>query len=262
MRPLWREFLDNLAPLSRTRGDSPVWTKGADPAVRGSASSLPDGNTMPMWFFDLCTLENTDPETMKIANATYSAYFRNGVNANTRVGVLSKLGVTAAMMGRADHVRYLLPNQVNTRETPILANRMDLREGQQTTSVQRLGRAADTLHNALCQSVPAAPGNEPVIHVFPAWPKEWDAAFTLLARGAFLVSSAYRGGKVPLVEIQSPLGGPCLLANPWGASDVTLYRNGKKAEDLAGEMLAFPTQKGETIVVTPRGTAPSAVNVL
>src|SRR5262249_51891791 len=153
-----------------------------------------DGNTMPMWLFDLCTLENTDPETMRLANATYDAYFRNGVRASTRVGVLSKLGVTAAMMGRADHVRYLLPNQIDSQETPVLANRMDLREGFQTNSVQRLGRAADTLHNALCQSAPAGPGQAPVIRVFPAFPREWDAAFTLLARGAFLVSSSIEGG--------------------------------------------------------------------
>jgi hypothetical protein len=114
---------------------------------------------------------------------------------------------TAAMMGRADHVRYLLPNQIHTRESPILANRMDLREGQQTTNVQRLGRAADTLHNALCQSVPAAPGKEPVIRVFPAWPKEWDAAFILLTRGAFLVGSSMKAGEIEYVRIESNLSG-------------------------------------------------------
>jgi hypothetical protein len=194
MRPIWREFLDNLAPLSRTRGEASVRTKGSGPVVRGHASSLPDGNTMPMWPFDLCTLENTDPETMRIADATFDAYFRDGVNASTRVGVLSKLGVTAAMMGRADHVRYLLPYRINSQETRVLAKRMDLREGFQTTSVQRLGRAADTLHNALCQSVPAGPGKAPVIHVFPSFPREWDASFTLLARGAFLVSSSMVSG--------------------------------------------------------------------
>ena len=38
-----------------------------------------------------------------------------------------------------------------------MANRMDQREGPQTTSAQRLGRAADALHNALVQSVGRAP---------------------------------------------------------------------------------------------------------
>jgi hypothetical protein len=261
VRPAWREFLDHLAPLARRQGESAIWVKALDPVAKGSASSLPDGNTMPMWFFDLCTLENTDPETMKIANATYNAYFRNGVNAKTRVGVLSKLGVTAAMMGRADHVRYLLPNQINSQESAVLANRMDLREGQQTTSVQRLGRAADTLHNALCQSVPAAPGKEPVIRVFPAWPRQWEAAFTLLARGAFLVSSSMRAGRIEFIQVKSQAGGACRLHNPWPDATVTLYREGKKAEDLTGETLAFPTRRSETIVMTPKGTEPSAVRI-
>ena len=253
MRPAWREFLDHLAPLPRSQGQSPTWVKALEPVAKGSASSLPDGNTMPMWVFDLCTLENNDPETMKVANATYNAYFRNGVNAKTRVGVLSKLGVTAAMMGRADHVRYLLANQIDSQESAVLANRMDLREGQQTTSVQRLGRAADTLHNALCQSVPAGPGKEPVIRVFPAWPKEWDAAFTLLARGAFLVSSSMTAGKIEFVQIQSQVGGECRLRNPWPDGAATLYRNSNKAEDLSGSLLTFPTSKGETISLVPKG---------
>jgi hypothetical protein len=261
MRPIWRELLDNLAPLPRTEGEPSVWTKGREPAVRGRASALPDGNTMPMWLFDLCTLENTDPETVRIANATYDAYFRNGVNAGTRVGVLSKLGVTAAMLGRADHVRYLLPNQINSQETRVLANRMDLREGYQTTSVQRLGRVADTLHNALCQSVPAGPGQAPVIRVFPALPREWDAAFTLLARGAFLVSASRVGGKIASVQILSQAGGECRLRHPWPGAVVTLHRDSRKAEDLAGDVLTFPTRKDEIIVVVPQGSMPSPVKV-
>jgi hypothetical protein len=261
MRPIWQEFLHNLAPLPRTQDEPSVWTKGREPAVRGRASSLPDGNTMPIWLFDLCTLENNDPETMRIAHATYDAYFRNGVNAGTRVGVLSKLGVTAAMMGRADHVRYLLPNQINSQETRVLANRMDLREGYQTTSAQRLGRAADTLHNALCQSVPAGPGKPPVIRVFPALPGEWDAAFTLLARGAFLVSSAKVGGKIAYVQIQSQAGGECRLRSPWPGARVTLHRDSRKAEDLVGDVLTFPTRKDEIVVVVPQGSMPSAVKI-
>jgi hypothetical protein len=247
LRPTWRELLENLTPLPRRSGPSPTWVKALDPVAKGNASALPDGNTMPMWFFDLCTLENTDPETMLMARATYDAYFRNGVNDRTRVGVLSKLGVTAAQMGRADHVRYLLPNQINSQESAPLANRMDLREGQQTTSVQRLGRAADTLHNALCQSVPAGPGQQPVLRIFPAWPREWDAAFTLLARGGFLVSSSMTARRIEFVQIRSGAGGECRLRNPWPQSTVTLYRNGRKAEDLSGALLTFPTGRGEVV---------------
>src|SRR5713101_10112271 len=85
-----------------------------------------------------------------------------------------------------------------------------------------------------------------------AWPKDWDAAFTLLARGAFVVSSAQQGGKIPLIEVVSQNGGTCRLATAWPGETVTLYRSGRKAEDLSGATLTFGTAKGETVVVVPK----------
>jgi hypothetical protein len=102
---------------------------------------------------------------------------------------------------------------------------MTLREGIQITSLQRIGRAADALHSALCQSIPAVPGKTPVIRVFSAWPREWDAAFRLLARGAFLVSASMQKGQIEFVEIQPQTGDDCHLRNPWPDAVVTLYRN-------------------------------------
>lgn len=229
--------------------------KALDPVVKGRGAALPDHNTMPMWYFDLCNPETEDPETMKIANATFESYFRDGIDSSTRVGVLSKLAVAAAILGRSDYVKYLIPNQIQSKESPVLANRMTLREGVQTTSLQRIGRAADALHSALCQSVPAGPGRTPVIRVFPAWPREWDTAFRLLARGAFLVSASMQEGQIEFVEIQSQTGGTCYLRNPWMNTVVTLYRNGGKAENLSGSLFKFPTEQGETIAVLPEDSA-------
>lgn len=249
MRPVWKEFLNHLAPLptgGRESGPA-VWIRALPPVFRGRGDDRPDGNTMPQWFFDLCTLENEDTETMKIANATMDGYLRG---PDTRPGVLSKVGVTAAMMGRADAVCYLLPNQLTFPDrAPILANRLDQREGVQTTNAQRLGRVADTLHNALLQSVGAGPARESVIRVFPAWPRQWDAAFTLLARGAFRIGSSMKAGKIEFVRIESQAGGKCHLRNPWPGATVELERNGKKSEDLAGDLLSFLTTRGEVIVI-------------
>lgn len=36
---------------------------------------------------------------------------------------------------------------------------------------------------------------------------------------------------------------------------MTLYRNSRKAEDLSGETLAFPTAKGETVVAVLKGSS-------
>ena len=111
----------------------------------------------------------------------------------------------------------------------------------------------------MLNSHPESLTNEDAISIFNAWPKDWDAAFTLLARGAFLVSSAQKGGQIPLVEIVSQRGGSFRLSNPWSDTGVTLYRNGKRAEDLAGRTLTFATAAGERVVVVPRGATPQIV---
>jgi len=147
-----------------------------DKPVGRSEEGMPLGNgrmgslvwTVPMWFFDLCTLEK---ETMKIANATYNAYFRNGVNANTRV--------------------------------------------------------------------------------FPAWPSRWDAAFTLLTRGAFLVGSSMQAGKIEFIRIESQAGGECRVRNPWPGATVALARSDNKGQDLSGDLLRFSTAKGEAVTIRP-----------
>jgi hypothetical protein len=143
----------------------------------------------------------------------------------------------------------------------IFRNRMRLREGPGAIDAEHIGGLCMGIHQTMLESSPASITNDEPIRIFNDWPKDWEAAFSLLARGGFLVSSAYQTGQIPLVEVQSQLGGQCLLANPWDTADVTLYRNGKKAEDLAGETLAFPTREGETIVVAPKGVEPSIVKV-
>ena len=85
----------------------------------------------------------------------------------------------------------------------VMANRMTELEGPQATDMERLGRAAEALHLALQQSNPPGPGEDPVLHVFPAWPKEWNARYRLLARDGFLVTSAVHGGSVQYVELES-----------------------------------------------------------
>ena len=260
LRPLWQEFLDHLAPLprsdhpsaqsSRSTNREPVWIRGLPPVVRGGGSGRPDGNTMPHWFFDLCTLES-DAETFEIGNATL------GQAAGRNVGVLSKLPLVAAIMGRADGVRTLIPSQFRVADrSAVLANRMDLREGAQTTSAQRLGNASDALHTSLCSDLPAGPGQPSVIRVFAAWPKEWDAEFKLLCRGGFLVTSAMRKGEIEFVEIESQLGGECHVRNPWGEGEVTLFRDGRNTGSRGGGRLQFLTSNGEQIVLVRPGSVP------
>ncbi|HEV8145814.1 MAG TPA: hypothetical protein VGP79_05520 [Bryobacteraceae bacterium] len=274
LRPVWRDFLANLAPLPTS--DDPealrpatytgprVFVRGLKPAVK-PGGLLPDGNSLPMWFFDLCNVESRDAQILDVARATFPQFLRNGLTPQTPVGVLSKVAIAAASIGRDDAVRILIPNQIRALapERPtayknggVLANRMTLREGPQALDAQRLGRAAEAMHLALLQSNPPAPGEDPILHVFPAWPKEWDARYTLLARGAFLVSSSMRAGRVEFVELESQADAECRLRNPF-PGDVALHRDGKKSETLRGSLLQFTTRKGERIVVVPATAAPS-----
>jgi len=242
----WREFLTNLTPLA-TSDDADalkpdnyagarVFVRGRKPAIKPGGFT-PDGNSLPMWLFDLCN-SGLNRET---ANATFNAALRNGVGPQTTVQVLSKMAIAAAQLGRADAVRYMIPAQIEARIAErataykggqVLDNRMTLREGPQALDAQRLGRAAEALHVALLNSAPPAPAEDPVIQFFSAWPKEWDARFKLGARGGFVVTASIRGGQVESVELESLAGGECRVRNPW-----------------SGELQRFTTRKGERIVV-------------
>ncbi|OFY66898.1 MAG: glycoside hydrolase [Bacteroidetes bacterium RBG_13_43_22] len=259
LRLKWKEFVQNLSPLplntdypeTYKQGTPVTFVRSLPPVVQGPASGRPDGNTMPVWFFDLCNPVAGNTEMVKIANATFDSYFPGGINKNTPVYVLSKLAVTGTMMERKDATRYLIPNQIRTAEIETMPNRMTLREGYQTTGVQNLGRMSDALHYALINSSPPGPGKDPVVSLFPAWPEEWDADFKLLCRGNFLVESSFRDGKIVFLELLSQSGSACRIINPWTNSKVLLYRNGKKSERLSGNLLKFDTRSGERIKIIP-----------
>jgi len=260
LRPVWKEFLQNLSPLPLNKdypetfkpGTPVTFVRSLPPSVQGPASGRPDPNTMPVWFFDLCNPVAGNTELVTIANATFDSYFPNGITSKTPVYVLSKLAVTGTMMGRKEATKYLIPNQIRTAEIETMPNRMTLREGYQTTGVQNLGRMADALHYALVSSSPPGPAQDPVIQLFPAWPDDWEADFKLLCRGNFLVEASSRNGKVAFLEILSQSGSVCRLINPWKDLKVSLSRNGKKSENLSGQLLTFNTKKGERIRLAPK----------
>ncbi len=90
------------------------------------------------------------------------------------------------------------------------------------------------------------------IRLFPDWPAGMGAKFgDLRADGGFLVSSAIDNGSVQYVRILSEAGKTANLVNPWPNQSVSLYRNGKSAESLTGDLLTFSTAPGESIVLAP-----------
>lgn len=245
LRPVWKEFYENLPPL-------------------------PDG-ALPAEYYDLLTVANADEPA---ARRLRDKFAKRAVGADTRLHVLSREAVAAANLGLAEHVKYMIPGQARALAEEgcdtwgagpsgvgVMPNRLGMREGPGCLECQRLGNVANALHAALLQSAPPAPEKEPVIRVFAAWPRQWDAQFTLAARGGFLVGSSMENGRIEFVQVQSQAGGECRLASPWPGAAVTLYRNGVKAEDRSGAIVTFVTAKGETVAVVPQGMAPAAKRV-
>jgi hypothetical protein len=143
----------------------------------------------------------------------------------------------------------------------IFRNRLRLREGPGAIDAEHIAGLATGIHASMLNShAQSLTGDEPIT-LFSGWPGDWDAAFTLLARGGFVVSAAHLGGKVPLVEVRSQRGGRFTLANPWGEQNVTLYRNGVKSETRSGRAIAFETAPGEIVVAVPFGTMPRPLSV-
>ncbi|HIJ66899.1 MAG TPA: alpha/beta hydrolase fold domain-containing protein [Planctomycetes bacterium] len=274
MRGVWQEFLDNIAPLptfTETSDDGEVryWvnTKHASVGRRSTNRRA----TTPCTYYDLFTLETTDAEMIELANNSYIP-LSNRQPGRPRVSELSKETITAATMADAEAIKTLVPEQIRyegleeghpdmdsawARWRGPLRNRLSLMEGYQGMGGQRLGNAMEGLVLALCRATPPGPAGETVIHVFGAWPRQWDAQFSLLARGNFLVTSSMRKGEVEFVEIRSQSGGKCRLRNPWGVqADVTIYRNGSKFEDMSGSPLSFETIRGDNFVIVPEDCSP------
>ncbi len=91
-----------------------------------------------------------------------------------------------------------------------------------------------------------------VVRVFPAWPKEKDAAFTTLrAQGGFLVSAEQKDAEISTIEVVSTLGGKFHLLNPWKEVVVKLISGGKVETVPVDDdgIISFETIAGEEYIL-------------
>jgi hypothetical protein len=205
--------------------------------------------------YDLFTLENPDASLRPIAEASYEAFYEAYVDEKKLKPLhpLRRLPACAAMLGRSADVKELLPMQCKAGDLP---NRMSTAEGHQAHTIEHLGNASLGLELALCQSIAPGPGEDPVIRVFPAWPREWDASFTLACRRGFLVTASMRGGVIELVRIRSQLGNDCRMRSPWPGQPLRIVNAQTGAQvphrvdGAGGDCLVFETEKGCAYDVT------------
>jgi hypothetical protein len=101
--------------------------------------------------------------------------------------------------------------------------------------------------------------NEGKIRVFPAVPDNWATSFTLLARGAFVVSSEIgKDGTIPGVFVESQKGNVCRIVNPWPGEEVTVLSRsqpGGKIRHKTDEknVIEFKTLPGHNYLIIPKG---------
>ena len=268
MRPKWREFLENLTPY--TMGGDPgsqalgggfsaddVWSVGHLGEVKRGGKP---GATLawPIFTFEDWTLETRDPETdrivRKIADLDFS---RVSIAGGGRMPGTHATLVMGARIGRGEDLPAMMASYYwGSNPAP---NGFSEFEGKTAHSIEILGCIATTLQEGLIQSVSARPGQPEVITILPAWPRHWNAAFRLLARGGFLVTTSYRDGQVEFVQLQSRFGEPCRLRNPWDGPCQLVETNGSKdgpSRTLAGDLLTFETAKGRTSRLLPQGAMP------
>ncbi len=131
----------------------------------------------------------------------------------------------------------------------VYRNRLTAREGINAISAQRLGNAAAGLQLGLMQCSGGAPTLPPVIRVFPAWRRDWNAEFELSARGGFTVTSKMEGGEIPFVRVKASRDEQLTLINPWeGGVKVT---RGSMTETLSGEKFSIPMRADEELLFEP-----------
>ena len=262
LRGKWKELLDNLAPYPMGRDPrakslsggvlaDDVWAAGYLGDVNGQHNPE-DVWLNPVFPFEDWTLETRNARLDRMVQKTLDLAPRHAsVLKGAGLGTAIRTPIAVARAGRGEALPAVLASYYKAFSP--LPNGMSQFEGPNDPSVEHLGLLATTLQDGLMQSVSPRPGEPEVIRVFPAWPKQWQASFRLLARGGFLVSSAAREGEVEWVEIHSRRGETCRLRNPWRRPCDVTEINGE-TQALSGELLQFDTNSGETYRILPQGT--------
>jgi hypothetical protein len=260
LRGQWQVLLNELAPYPlgadpRTKaltGGVPAddaWAAGYRGAVDGSHNPE-DVQLTPIFPFEDWTLETRDATMDAVARRTLALAPRHRrVLGGERLNTAIRSPIAAVRAGPGADLPAILERY--RAAFASLPNGFSLFEGPTAHSIEHLGLLTMTLQEALLQSVSPRPGEPEVITVFPAWPREGDAEFRLLARGGFLVTAAVRGGETQAVAIESRLGEECRIRNPWGEAPVALTRDGIPAGELSGGLLRFAMRKGEAAALTP-----------
>ncbi len=257
----WREFANKLTPYPTNRtpealgvldSEQVTLAQGVGPVALSRGFMGPESPRLRMAEqFDLLTLESEDDELRQLVQDTFDALPGTAAcQSGKLINETSRYPVIAARLGRSDAIARVLPLWLERwHGEPDIPNRF-LFSGD-GISVQGYGIFSDALQQALCQSIAPKPGAEPVIRIFPAWPRDWDARFKLLCKGGFLVSAGMENTCIGAVGVESQLGGTCRIRNPWYPGKVSISRNGQALAACADSLLTIETGQGDQLRLCP-----------
>ena len=265
LRAKWQDLLANLPPYpmgsdSRSVGvaAADIWSIGHKGPSNHVQADPGEGVMWPIFPFEDWTLETREPAIDRIA--------RKSAEVNSfRVSILTDKPWGSAIFGSATRTPILGSRTGRGEDLPAmlasyyfhykpLPNGFSEFEGPTAHSIEHLGSISMAINEGLLQSVAPKPGEPEIISVFPAWPKAWNANFSLLARGGFLVTASIRDGSVRFVEIESRRGESCRLRNPWKTPCELVVVSDKHKQErrvLRSEILRFETKPGQRVRLVP-----------
>lgn len=267
--PLWEDLLAHLAPLPTSEDTECPVPKPEDGSViwvgaRGHALVRENGAVRPnpCVYFDMCNLETEEvnPEYFKIGKNTLD-FLRKRESNNSKwwFNEMSWAPRMFAAMGEGDALLDNALRQLDSENAKdehcffesngsqaVYQNRLTAREGINAISAQRLGNVAAGLQMGLLQCSGGAPTLPPVIRVFPAWKKDWNAEFELNARGGFIVSAKMENGTIEYVKISATRDEQMTMVNPW-EKGVIAEINGE-SKKMSGKKLSVAMKAGDAVL--------------
>ena len=242
---IWKQLLETITPIKTTSDadamllgteEGECFSCGSTRCYKGSADL--DNICDPLYLYDICTPETRDPHLRALGARTLQAIEKGAVTADGHIRVdtlsLSQEAVArscdpdayeAFVKAGYDDVDYRLDftDMTGCADTHILENRMSLREGPQALSVQRQGHLLSSTANALCHAFPPSPGEEPVLYLFSALPRTWNAFVKMRTAKNYLVEAKRQDGEITMFKLTELGKSSLLIHNPWNSGVVVHY---------------------------------------
>ncbi len=259
LREQCREVLAHLAPYSMDAKGDFLAPHELEPGKEAKLRHTENIRLFPISIFPLMTLGSQDYElalrTFRRRNCINANGWNNDALAAARLGIADEEASDRLFPDRKPGedrtrgVEWLLPEHAHAHQVyPCGLGDYAWRQPGPFPYFCSSGPFATAVNEMLLQ------GWSGVIRVAPALPKNWNAKFTLLAMGGFLVTAECENGKVLYATIESQRGGMARLVNPFGEPAV-VFRAGKTVKTISdastADVIAFETKAGRMYRIVP-----------